>query len=205
MDQDAREPLESLEIRVLGALIEKEVTTPDHYPLSLNALIAACNQKSNREPIMELDAPAVEAALGLLRRQRYVLQIHGSDMRVPKYRQTWTQALDLSRSETALMCLLMLRGPQTLGELRSRSGRLYNFKDLADVELTLNGLLERETGPLVALLPRQTGFKERRYAHTLSGDPTIETATADPDAASRNWASSAPGPGSPALLSLIHI
>src|SRR5664279_2014634 len=159
--------LETAEARVLGALLEKEVATPDYYPLSLNALVNACNQKSNREPVVSFDEDTVEQALESLRGKGLALRISGRDSRVPKHAQRFTEAFNLGRREAAVMCVLMVRGPQTVGELRGRSERLYTFDDLEAVEATLHRLGEME---FVKQLPRQTGFKEPRFTHLLSGD-----------------------------------
>jgi uncharacterized protein len=161
--------LNEVEARVLGALVEKEVTTPEYYPLSLNALINACNQKSNRDPVMSLDEDAVRQALDSLNENRLAAAMRLVDSRVTKYGHRLQETFNFNRRETAILCLLLLRGPQTLGELRTRSERLYPFDDLAGVESTLNRLSEREP-PLVKKLPRQPGTKESRYAHLLSGD-----------------------------------
>jgi uncharacterized protein len=158
--------LEASEVRVLGALLEKEITTPEYYPLSLNALVNACNQKSNREPVVAYDEDTVEDALATLRTKGLAVHITG-DGRVAKFRQRFTEVLNLGRREAALICVLMLRGPQTPGELRGRSERLYSFDDLEAVENALNRLAE---GGLVKKLPRQSGFREVRYAHLLAGD-----------------------------------
>jgi uncharacterized protein YceH (UPF0502 family) len=160
--------LTAAEARVLGALIEKEVTTPDYYPLSLNALISACNQRSNREPVMDLDEDAVRQALHGLEDQRLAGRARGADGRVTKHEHWLGEVFNLSRAETALLCVLLLRGPQTPGELRGRTERLYGFDEIGDVLAGLQKLMEREP-PLVAVLPRQPGTKESRYAHLLSG------------------------------------
>jgi uncharacterized protein len=158
--------LSAEEVRVLGALMEKEVTTPDYYPLSLNALVNACNQKSNREPVVNYDEDTVEAALNGLRTKALAMRITG-DSRVAKHEQRFTERQNLGRREAAVLCVLMLRGPQTVGELRGRTERLYAFDDLEGVESTLNRLLELG---FVKRLPRQAGYKEQRWAHLLSGD-----------------------------------
>jgi len=158
--------LSAEEVRVLGALMEKEIATPDYYPLSLNALINACNQKSNREPPVNYDEATVDAALQELRAKGLSMRITG-DGRVAKHEQRFSERQNLGRREAALMCVLMLRGPQTPGELRGRTERLYQFEDLEGVESTLNRLAE---SGFVKLLPRQTGYKEQRWAHLLSGD-----------------------------------
>jgi uncharacterized protein YceH (UPF0502 family) len=158
--------LNAIEVRVLGALMEKEITTPDYYPLSLNALINACNQKSNREPTVNYDEETVDGALHELRAKGLAMRITG-DGRVAKHEQRFTQVQNLGRREAALMCVLMLRGPQTPGELRGRTERLYEFEDLEGVESTLNRLAE---AGFVKLLPRQAGYKEQRWTHLLAGD-----------------------------------
>jgi uncharacterized protein YceH (UPF0502 family) len=169
--------LDAAEVRVLGTLMEKEVTTPEYYPLSLNALVNACNQKSNREPVVAYDEPTVEAALDALRNKGLTMRITGRDARVPKHEQRFTQHDNLGRREAAVMCVLMLRGPQTVGELRGRTDRLYTFDDLEGVESTLHKLAEMG---FVRQLPRQAGTKEPRWAHLLSGD--VEFAEETPTA-----------------------
>ena len=161
--------LDEIEVRVLGALLEKEITTPDYYPLSLNALINACNQKSNREPVMLLDESAVRQALDSLDEKRLAGQTSTADSRVPKYAHRLQEAFNFDRRETAVLCVLLLRGPQTPGELRGRSERMYKFDDLGVVESALHRLMEREP-PLVKKLARQPGTKESRYAHLLAGE-----------------------------------
>lgn len=155
------------EARVLGALIEKEVTTPDYYPLSLNALMNACNQRSNREPVMDLDEEDVRQALHGLEDMKLGGRAR-ADGRVAKYEHWLGEAFNFNRAETALLCVLLLRGPQTPGELRGRTERMHRFDELTDVQAGLQKLMEREP-PLVAVLPRQPGTKEARYAHLLSG------------------------------------
>ena len=158
--------LDATEARVLGALMEKEITTPDYYPLSTNALVNACNQKSNREPVVSYDEDTVEEALHNLRDKGLAMRVTG-DGRVAKHEQRFTEKFNLGRREAALLCVLMLRGPQTVGELRGRSERLYTFDDLEGVEATLARLAEME---YVKKLPRRTGFKEQRWAQLLAGD-----------------------------------
>jgi uncharacterized protein len=160
--------LTASQARVLGALVEKEVTTPDYYPLSLNALINACNQRSNREPVMDLDEEEVRLALRRLEDQGLAGRARGSDGRVTKYEHWLGEAFNFTRAETALICVLLLRGPQTPGELRGRTDRLHSFDEISEVLAGLQKLMEREP-PLVAVLPRQPGTKESRYAHLLSG------------------------------------
>lgn len=163
-----------VEARVLGCLIEKEITTPEYYPLSLNALVHACNQKSNRDPLMNLDEDAVRRALRRLGEET-LARSAGGDSRVPKYEHRLSEVFNFTRPETAVLCELLLRGPQTPGELRSRAERMHPFEDLSVVHSTLKHLMEREP-PLVMLLPRQPGTKEARYAHLLSGQPQIQQA-----------------------------
>jgi uncharacterized protein len=178
------EPLDTVEARVLGALIEKEITTPDYYPLSLNALVNACNQLNNREPVMNLGEPEVTRALDKLRDKRLAVVISGGDSRVLKFAHKAPEAFELNRAQLATLCVLLLRGPQTAGELRGRTGRMHEFADLTEVQTTLGSLTSREAPqtPLVTLLPRQPGTKEARYAHLLSGPPPI-TAHAAPEPA----------------------
>jgi uncharacterized protein len=161
--------LNEVECRVLGALAEKEITTPEYYPLSLNALINACNQKSNREPVMNLDEAAVRKALHSLDAQSLVRSVSASDSRVTKYEHRLQEAFNFYRHEIAILSVLLLRGPQTPGELRGRTERLHHFDDLSALQSSLQHLMKREP-PLVKVLPRQPGTKEARYAHLLSGD-----------------------------------
>jgi hypothetical protein len=160
--------LNAAQARVLGALVEKEVTTPDYYPLSLNALINACNQRSNREPVTDLDEEEVRLALRGLEDKKLGGRALGTDSRVTKYEHHLGEYFNFTRAETALICVLLLRGPQTPGELRGRTERLHRFEELSDVTAGLQKLMER-TPPLAAVLPRQPGTKEARYAHLLSG------------------------------------
>lgn len=160
--------LTAAQARVLGSLVEKEVTTPEYYPLSLNALINACNQKSNREPVVELDEETVRQSLHGLEDDGLAGRARSSDGRVTKYEHWLGEVFNFSRAETALLCVLLLRGPQTPGELRGRSERLYRFDEITDVLAGLQKLMDREP-PLAAQLPRQPGTKEARYAHLLSG------------------------------------
>ena len=161
-------PLSPLETRILGALIEKEITTPEYYPLSLNALINACNQKSNRDPMMNVDEDAARTALRSLSDRGYAGAADNFDSRVTKYEHRLQEAFNFDRRETAILCELFLRGPQTPGELRSRCERMHKFDDLNEITLTLQRLMKRDP-VLVALLPKQPGTKEARYAQLLSG------------------------------------
>ena len=175
--------LSEVEARILGALIEKEIATPDYYPLSMNALLNACNQKSNRDPITELDEEAVRQALHRLDDKGLAGAVRGSDSRVTKYEHRFSEAYNFGRREVAILCVLLLRGPQTPGELRGRTERLYTFDELADVQSTLQKLIERDP-PLVKVLPRQPGTKESRYLHLFCGDTYIP-ASADSTPSSR--------------------
>jgi uncharacterized protein YceH (UPF0502 family) len=161
--------LNAAEVRVLGALIEKEITTPDYYPLSLNALMAACNQSSNRSPIVHFDEDTVGTAADSLREKGLVHLVDRGESRVLKYRHVLYEAMNMGRQSIAVMCVLMLRGPQTVGEIRTRSNRLYDFSSLEDVETTLTSLMSGEF-PLIVRLPRHPGQKEVRFAHRLAGD-----------------------------------
>jgi uncharacterized protein YceH (UPF0502 family) len=171
----ADEPLlNDVEVRVLGSLIEKQLTTPENYPLTLNALTHACNQISNRDHVVAYDDKTVVRALERLREKNLAYVFYGSESRVPKYKHVVPEVLRLTPPQVALMCVLMLRGPQTVGELRSRTGRLYEFKELAEVEATLEELIKIEPQPFVSRLPRQPGRKESRYAHLLAGRVEVE-------------------------------
>ena len=161
--------LTETEVRVLGSLIEKDITTPEYYPLSLNALMNACNQKSNRDPVMQLDEDAVRDALDGLQQQRMAGPARGADSRVTKYEQRLQEVFNFTRPEIAVLCVLLLRGPQTPGELRGRTERLHHFEALDDVQSALQKLMQRDP-PLAKVLPRQPGTKESRYAHLLAGD-----------------------------------
>ena len=163
------EKLTETEARVVGALIEKQLTTPEYYPLTLNSLVAACNQKSNRDPVVSFDEETVSKALEILRDKNIVYVFYGSTSRVPKYKHILPDVLELEPSETAVLCVLMLRGAQTLGELRERTHRLYEFHGLGDVQETLDALLRREE-PLIIKLERLPGQKEARFAHLLCGE-----------------------------------
>jgi uncharacterized protein YceH (UPF0502 family) len=161
--------LTEIETRVLGSLIEKDITTPDYYPLSLNALVNASNQKNNRDPVMTLDESAVRDALATLQEKRLAGPASGADSRVTKYEHLLQEVFNFDRREIAVVCVLLLRGPQTPGELRGRTDRMYHFEALDDVVSTLDRLAQREP-PLAAILPRQPGTKESRYMHLFSGE-----------------------------------
>jgi uncharacterized protein len=176
--------LDPVEVRVLGCLIEKENTTPEYYPLTLNALLNACNQKSNRDPAVSYDDETVQEGLDRLREKRLITILTGGGNRVPKYGHRLSDHLNLGRREIALLCELMLRGPQTLGELRDRAGRMHKFSDIEEVETCVDAMAKREQ-PLTTKLPRQTGMKENRYAHLLSGADSIPTTAAEPVRADR--------------------
>jgi uncharacterized protein YceH (UPF0502 family) len=162
--------LTEIETRVLGSLIEKDITTPDYYPLSLKALVNASNQKNNREPVMTLDESSVREALAALQEKRLAGPAGGADSRVTKFEHRLQEVFNFDRREIAVLCVLLLRGPQTPGELRGRTDRMYHFEALEDVVSTLDRLAQREP-PLVSILPRQPGTKESRYTHLLSGEP----------------------------------
>src|SRR5436305_2314593 len=161
--------LNEVEVRVLGALIEKDITTPDYYPLSLNALVNACNQKNNRDPVMNLDEAGVRQALHGLQEKRLAGPTSSADSRVTKYEHRMQEVFNFNRPETAVMCVLLLRGPQTPGELRGRTERMHRFNELDEVQSTLHRLIQHDP-PLVKMLPRQPGTKEARYVHLLAGD-----------------------------------
>lgn len=171
--------LSPLEARIIGCLIEKEVTTPDYYPLTLNSLTTACNQKSNREPVLSLtEAEVQDAAEGLIAR-RLMSDESGFNSRVSKYQHRFCNTefgdLKLSNQELGLVCCMLLRGPQTPGELRTRTNRLCSFTDVKEVETILDGLANRESGPLVVKLPREPGKRESRYQHLFSGEVDVES------------------------------
>ena len=166
--------LSEIEVRVLGSLIEKQITTPEYYPLTLNALTAACNQKNNRHPVTSYAESDIEEALYSLREKNLAYVFHGSTSRVPKYKHVVPEVMHLSPPEVATMCVLMLSGPQTVGEIRTRGSRMYDFGGLEEVEETLRGLAAREEEALVMKLPRQPGQKDARFVHLLSGTPDVE-------------------------------
>jgi uncharacterized protein len=160
------------EVRVLGSLVEKDITTPEYYPLSLNALVNACNQKSNRDPVMQLDESAVRDALEALHDRRMAGPAGGANSRVTKYEHRLQEVFNFTRAETAVLCVLLLRGPQTPGELRGRTERLHRFESLDDVQSALQKLVQRDP-VLVKVLPRQPGTKESRWVHLMAGDVAV--------------------------------
>lgn len=166
--------LSEIEIRVLGSLVEKQITTPEYYPLTLNALTTACNQKNNRNPVTAYTEDQVSQAVENLREKNLAYVFYGSTSRVPKYKHVMPEVLHLSQPEVAVICVLMLRGSQTPGELRGNASRLHEFHSLEEIEQTLNSLMSRDEDPLVARLPRQAGQKEIRFAHLLSGEIPVE-------------------------------
>ncbi len=174
--------LDPVETRVLGALIEKEATTPEYYPLSMNALVNACNQKSNRWPVVDYDEDSVADAMLGLREKKFAVMVTGSG-RVNKYAQRISETLNLGRRELAVLCTLLLRGAQTLGEIKDRSERIYSFADLEETERVLDKLATWPDGPLAMKLPRQPGQKESRFAHLLNGEPGLESAHGEGDSA----------------------
>ena len=188
--------LTAVEARVLGALVEKEITTPEYYPLSLNALVNACNQKNNREPVMHLDEDEVRQALHRLEDNQLAGPRRGSDSRVAKYEHHLQEVFNFTRGEVAVLCVLLLRGPQTPGELRGRTERMHRFEELEDVLSALQRLMQREPS-LVRALPRQPGTKEIRYAHLLSGEIDVPVAASEP-----SGVAPADEPGNDRLLQL---
>ena len=175
------DPLDAVEVRVLGSLVEKDITTPDYYPLTLNALVNACNQSSNRDPVVAYGEGDVVRGLDRLREKKLAFMFQGADSRVAKFGHRIAESLELARPETAVLCVLLLRGAQTPGEIRGRTGRMHEFASLEEVEASLNALIARTPEALVARLPRQPGTKELRYAHLLSG----AVASAAPEEAPR--------------------
>jgi uncharacterized protein YceH (UPF0502 family) len=172
--------LNEVEIRVLGSMIEKQITLPDYYPLSLNALMNACNQKSSRNPVVSYDEQTVIRALDSLRDKGLAWVFKGADSRVLKYGHVFEKSYELNEQEVAVMCILMLRGAQTPGEIRSRCNALWNFDNLEEVEATIQGLIEKDTGALIVKLPRQLGTKESRFMHLLAGEVPIDYQEAAP-------------------------
>lgn len=179
------ENLDKEELRILGALVEKQLTTPEYYPLTLNALVNACNQKNNRDPVVAFDEKTVSDAIERLRDRNLVYIFYGSNARVPKYKHMLPSVYEFEPSETAVIAVLMLRGPQTIGELRERTSRMYEFAGLDEVQTTLDSLSRRDE-PLVVKLERQPGQKDARYAHLLGGEIDVEAlTTAQPTRASQ--------------------
>jgi len=187
--------LSVLEARIIGCLIEKQITTPDQYPLSLNALLLACNQKSNRHPVMDLDEATVQNTVDQLARKHLVIEKSGFGSRVPKYQHRFCNTeygtLKLTPPELAIVCELLVRGPQTPGELRTRASRMAPLSDVAQVEATLEGLRTRDDGPFVVQLPREPGRRDSRWAHLFSGAVVIPPAEAAPAVAAAPAAATA--------------
>ena len=194
--------LTEIETRVLGALIEKDVTTPDYYPLSLNALVNACNQKNNRDPVMTVDENSVRDALSSLQEKRLAGPASGADSRVAKFEHRMQEVFNFDRKEIAIVCVLLLRGAQTPGELRGRTDRMYHFDALDDVASTLDRLAQRES-PLATILPRQPGTKESRYMHLFSGPPVEQPDVAPvPTAANTDSGSTTAGASTDRMAAL---
>src|ERR1035437_2914406 len=158
------------EVRIIGSLIEKEFATPEYYPLTINSLTNACNQKSSRNPVVTYEEDLVEGIIYKLRDKNLITKVTRPDIRVPKYRQIFSQKYNLSKAETAVMCVLFLRGAQTIGEIKSRSYRIYEFKDLSETEETIDGLINLKESPFVIKLPKESG-RENRYTHLFFGEP----------------------------------
>ena len=184
--------LTPIQIRVIGCLVEKEMTTPEYYPLSLNALTNACNQKSNRDPVMELEEPDVMRALDQLKEKKLITTVTMSSSRVLRYKHNMVSTYHFRSAEIAVLTLLFLRGPQTVGELRGRSGRMHQFESLDEVEATLQKLATREDGPFVVQLPREPGRRENRYAHLFGGKVKIDQPAATPAVSTTHAPSPAP-------------
>jgi hypothetical protein len=180
MAADTPAPLGPSEVRVLGSLVEKDITTHDYYPLTLNALTNACNQSSNRDPVVSLSEQEVVRALDALRERRLAFMFQGAESRVPKFGHRIAETFDLARPDTSVLCVLMLRGPQTVGEVRSRTGRMHEFASLEEAEAALESLCSRAAGALAVRLPRRRGMKEQRYAHLLSGPPEAAAPDSQP-------------------------
>lgn len=174
------EILSNEEVRVIGSLIEKEFTTPEYYPLTVNALTNACNQKSSRNPVVSYDEILIENTIQKLREKSLVAKVTGPDLRVPKFRQQFSQFYNLTKPQIAILCVLFLRGEQTIGEIRSRSYRIYEFKDLAETEDVIESLLKIESGPFVVKLPKESG-RENRYTHLFCDVSKIIENSKEPD------------------------
>lgn len=192
--------LNEVEVRVLGALVEKQLTTPEYYPLTLNALTNACNQKNNRDPVVAFSEATVMQALESLRERNLAYVFYGSTSRVPKYKHMLPEVFHLDEREVALVCVLMLRGAQTVGELKERAGRLTEFSSLSEVEESLSSLSQKDSEPLVIKLPRQPGQKEARYMHLLAGDVSADYLTADASSENRTVEPRVSGAGKLAAL-----
>ncbi len=167
------------EARIIGSLIEKEFTTPEYYPLTINSLTNACNQKSSRNPVVSFDEILVEIEVQKLRDKALISKVTGPELRVPKYRQIFTQHYNLTKPQTAVLCVLLLRGAQTIGEIKGRCYRIYEFMDLAETEEVLEGLIKIENGPFVIKLPKELG-KENRYTHLFCGEPLLSEQIKEP-------------------------
>lgn len=186
------ETLTDVEARVVGSLVEKQLTTPEYYPLTLNALTAACNQKSNRDPVVAYDDKTIMSAIDTLRDKNLVYLYYGSSSRTVKYKHMLPSVFDLDAAGVAIIAVLLLRGPQTIGEIRERTGRLHEFAGLGEVQETLDELTRRDE-PLIVKLERQPGQKEARYAHLLSGEVSQQVIAASPQRTSASVSSDANG------------
>lgn len=183
------DPLNPVEARILGSLIEKDITTPDYYPLTLNALTNACNQSSNRDPVVAYSEREVAHGVDLLREKKLAFMFQGAESRVAKFGHRIAESFELARPQSAVLCVLLLRGPQTPGEIRGRTGRMHEFASLEEVEAALGELIGRTPEALAVKLPRRPGMKEQRYAHLLSGEAQSLAPEAGPAASPE-----APGP-----------
>lgn len=182
------ELLSQEEVRIIGSLIEKEYSTPEYYPLTINSLTNACNQKSSRNPVVSYDEIFVELTVQKLRDKKLITKVTGPDQRVPKYKQVFSEFYNLTKQQTAVMCVLFLRGAQTIGEINSRSYRIYEFENLAETEQTLDELINFESGPFVIKLPKDSG-RENRYTHLFCGEPERQSETAKEPSAEERIAS----------------
>ena len=190
------------EARVLGVLVEKQITTPDYYPLTLNGLLNGCNQTSSRDPVVRYDELTITRALDRLREKKLAFVFAGADSRVVKFGNKLKERWELSSSEIAALCVLLLRGPQTAGEIRNRSGRLHEFESLAEAESTLESLATRKPHPLAVKLPRQIGFNESRYAQLLSGPPSLTSSTPRETSTTADESPAVPSPESERIARL---
>jgi uncharacterized protein YceH (UPF0502 family) len=175
------DPLNAVEARILGSLMEKGITAPDYYPQTLNALVNACNQSSNRDPVVAYGEADVLRGLDLLREKKLAFMFQGAQSRVAKFGHRVEESLELARPEASVLCVLLLRGHQTVGEIRLRTARMHEFASLDATEAALNALIARLPSPLAVRLPRQAGMKEQRYAHLLSGEVAVRAPAAEPD------------------------